>query len=97
MDIYGKFYIHLVLYFTGTIAIVGLMIASVLDTSLGKDTSPDGMVSNYTNDSMPSLEHTGMTEHEIKKIKMATALSFVSGLVMVCLHSNIKCHTYLKL
>ncbi|XP_076117313.1 prestin-like [Mytilus galloprovincialis] len=91
--LYTSFFGPLIYFFTGTsrhasmgtIAIVGLMIASVLDTTLGKDTSPDGMVSNYTNDSMPSLEHTGMTEHEIKKIKMATALSFVSGLVMVLL------------
>lgn len=64
------------------------MIASVLDMSLGKDNSDDNTAmldSNTTNRSDPSHVATeqGMSEHEIKKIQMATALSFVSGLVMV--------------
>jgi hypothetical protein len=71
------------LFILGTIAIVGLMIGSVLDTSIGKDNSHVFPDANNTNDSSIDLGTTGMTELDIEKIKLATALSFVSGLIMV--------------
>lgn len=58
------------------------MIASVLDTSFGKDNSNVFPDANITNNSSTDIGTHGMTEHEIEKIKMATALSFVSGLIM---------------
>ena len=77
------FFPIVLLFILGTIAIVGLMIGSVLDTSTGKDNSHVFPDANITNDSSIDLGTTGMTEHDIEKIKLATALSFVSGLIMV--------------
>ena len=91
--LYTSFFGPLIYFFTGTsrhasmgtIAIVGLMIGSVLDTSIGKDNSHVFPDANITNDSSIDLGTTGMTELDIEKIKLATALSFVSGLIMVVL------------
>jgi hypothetical protein len=77
------FFPIVLLFILGTIAIVGLMIGSVLDTSIGKDNSHVFPDANITNDSSIDLGTPGMTEHDIEKIKLATALSFVSGLIMV--------------
>ncbi|XP_064609338.1 prestin-like [Liolophura sinensis] len=63
----------------GIIAIVSLMIGTVLDREVGNDdvTDMSSILANQT------VSNATFTDRDIKKIQVATALSFVSGLFMV--------------
>ncbi|XP_046331285.2 prestin-like isoform X2 [Haliotis rufescens] len=68
----------------GTIAVVSLMIAAVLDTRLAADTGIPGTTFNLTQPgNLSDLDIERATD--FRKIEIATALTLVSGLVMMVL------------